>query len=269
MSSYSRLGIAAACGVALFFLVDLVLTHTASPDTRFWYGAGVRILVYAIAAIAAGRAAATFGWWSEDIGRPWTLFFVEFGLLLINYIIRRTAPNASMALDATLVIANIAQLWAYWLVSRMLQSAGIGYLMSSTRRIVLTVSALALAILISYSTLLTQWHALRNGTLNAASLIALITDVATFTLIAPLAISTFMLRGGQVFWVFAFLTISVCGWMFNEAGSWIATSLGSDNDVLRRVRMAGAATAALFNAAAAATQWLSARRAVAGAKSNA
>src|SRR5262249_7303535 len=94
----------------------------------------LRIVLYSIAVIAAGTAAARFGWWREHIGRAWTLFSLEFVCLLVNYVLRRQAPGAQVALDGTLVAANLAQIAAYWLMARVLTSAGIGYLIGGAKR---------------------------------------------------------------------------------------------------------------------------------------
>lgn len=268
MHSSGRMGYVAAGAVLLLVAVDLVMT-AVSPGAQVSYGVGVRYALYAVAAFAAGAAAATFGWWREPIGRPWTLFFIEFALLLVNYAMRRTAPDARLAQDVTLVVANLAQIGAYFLVSRMLHDAGLASIVSPARRVVLTIAALIVAVAISQASLVAQWQMIRAGQASTSSLIALLTDVITFTLIAPLAISTFALRGGQVFWIFAFLTLSVFGWMFNELGAEIAAHLGGSESILRTTRMAGIAVAALFNAAAATTLWASARRAMRGIEAHA
>src|SRR5205085_1296186 len=204
----------------------------------------LRIVLYGVAALAAGMAAARFAWWHEHIGRVWALFSLEFLLLLVNYILRRTEPGAATALNLTLIAANLAQMAAYWLVARLLTAAGLGYLISGAKRIALTAAALALAVLLCHASLLTQWQALRAGHLQPGALISVLTDVITFTLIAPLALSTLALRGGQLSWIFGFLTLSVFGWMLNSAAGAIVTS----PDAVRALRTAGVAVAALGNA---------------------
>ncbi len=220
-----------------------------------------RIFLYALATVAAGTAAAKFDWWREHAGRAWALFSLEFLLLLVNYIVRRIAPDAALTLNATLIVANVAQIAAYWLMARVLTAAGIGYLMSKGKSIVLTAVALAIAIALCHVSLLAQWQSLRMGHLQPGSLISVVADVITFTLVAPLAMSTLALRGGRLSWIFGFLTVSVFGWMINTG----APTLASSPDALRAIRTGGVAIAALFNAAAAATQTFAARRAMKGA----
>ena len=264
MRFLARFGVAAVCGVALLAVMDVLLFGNLSADGRNWYSVLVRVTLYGVAAIAAGMAASKFGWWNEHIGRAWTLFSLQFVVLLINYVLRRATPDANLALNITLIVANLAQIAAYWLMARSLSAAGIGYLMSGPKRILLTAAALAVAVLLSYAPLLEQWKLIQAGDLRPGSLISVLADVITFTLVAPLAMSTLALRGGQLFWIFGFLTISVFGWMINGAATSIADLAGGGSDAPRTIRMAGVAIAALFNAAAAATQWLAAHRTMRG-----
>jgi len=254
MSFFRRSGIAAACGVVILVLLDLFLTGALPPDVRPWYGAAVRIALYGFAAVAAGIAAARFGWWREYIGRAWSLFALEFLFLLINYILRRAAPGAAIAQNVTLIAANVAQIAAYWLMARVLAAAGIGSLISRAKKVVLIAAALAVAILLCHASLLAQWHLIRSANVQPGSLISVLADVITFTLVAPLAMNALTLRGGRLSWIFGFLTISVFGWMINTGATSIAEVFGGGADVLRSIRTAGVAIASLFNAAAAATQ---------------
>ena len=219
-----------------------------------------RIVLYALAAVAAGLAAARFAWWHEHVGRAWALFSVEFLLLLINYVLRRVAPDGRFTLNLTLIAANVAQIAAYWLMARILAAAGISYLISRAKRVLLTVVALVVAIVITQSSLVAQWQAIRGGDLQPGSLVSVLADVITFTLIAPLAMSAFVLRGGQLAWIFGFLTLSVLGWMINSGAPTIAALFGGGTEVLRNVRTAGVAMAVLFNAAAATMQLRAVRR---------
>lgn len=264
MSSFGRYGFFAACGVLLIVLLDVFVARGLDPDSRLVFLSIIRIGLYALAAALAATAAAKFGWWSEHIGRAWTLFSVEFLLLLINYILRRTLPEASSALGVTLIGANLAQIAAYWLMARSLHAAGIGYMMSRSRKILLTVVALAVAVVLCHASLRDQWEAIQAGTASAGSVISSLSDVITFTLVAPLAMSTLALRGGQVSWIFGFLTVSVLGWMVNEGGGSLVQYLGGSEHVLRTVRTTGVAIAALFNAAASTTQVVAANRAMKG-----
>lgn len=229
----------------------------------------MRSALYALTAMTAGVAASRFGWWREHIGRAWMLFSLEFLCLLVNYVLRQTGPDAGIALNATLVAANLAQIAAYWLMARVLATAGIAQLISRGTRASLTIAALAVAVLLCHVSLLAQWDAIRSGHLQPGSLISVLADVITFTLVAPLAMSALTLRGGQLSWIFVFLTISVFGWMINTGAPSIAIVLGGGTEALRAIRLAGVVIASLFNAAAAGAQSLATIRAMKGARADA
>jgi len=262
MTSFSRIGIGAACAVALLVLLDALLVPELSTGARFWYGTLNRVTLYALGAIAAGLAAGKFGWWTEHVGRAWALFCVEFLLLLVNYVLRRAAPDAQLALNASLVVANLAQIAAYWLMARTLTAAGLDYYGSRAKKVLIIAAALAVAVLLCYSSLTTEWQSIQAGDVRPGRLVSVLSDIITFVLIAPLLLTTFTLRGGRLFWIFGFLAISVFGWMVNQAGTSIGLFLGGGEEAGRVVRFAGVAVASLFNAAAAATQWLAADRAM-------
>lgn len=266
MSSFGRVALVAACAAVLLIVTDVLLAGRLSPDSRTWYGFFVRSALYAIAAIAAAMAAANLGWSGGRVAWAWTLFSLQFLLLLINYVLRRVTPDASAALTGTLVLANVAQVAAYWLIARVLAALGIGEgLTSITKRIVLTAVALAVAIILCQAPLLAQWQAIQSGDLRIGPLVSVLADVITFILIAPLAASALALRGGSLFWIFGFLTVSILGWMINSGAPSIAEFLVGGADSLRAVRMAGVVIASLFNAAAATTQSLVTVRAMRGA----
>jgi len=269
MSFFSRFALAAASAVVLILLIDVLVVGGLTADSRAWYAFLVRAALYALAAVASAIAAAKFGWWREHIGRAWTLFALEFVCLLVNYILRRAAPDARLALEATLVAANVAQIGAYWLMARIISAAGIGYVISRARRAMLTAAALALAVALCHVSLAQQWGLLLAGDIRLGSAISVLADVITFTLAAPLALSALALRGGQISWIFGFLTISVFGWMINTGAPSVADLLGGGPDALRSTRLAGIAIATLFNTAAAAAQVAASARAMKGVEADA
>lgn len=256
---------AAVCAAAVLILADVFVAARLSAEAQSAYSFAVRSALYALAAVAAGTAAGRVGWWSGYAGRAWTLFSLEFVLLLVNYLLRRSAPGATAALDATLVAANLAQIAAYWLMARMLAAAGMGHLTSPAKKILLTVVALGVAIALCHVSLEAQWQSLRAGEIKLGSLVSVLADVVTFTLIAPLAMSMLALRGGSLSWIFGLLTASVFGWMVNTGAPSIAALFGGAAGAPRSIRTAGVVIAALFNAAAAAAQSMAAIRAMKGA----
>ena len=236
-------------------LIDVFAGGAAGPI--------IRISLYSLGTVAACVAASQFGFWRERIGLGWTLFAIEFALLLINYILRRNAPDASTARNLTLVGANVAQIAAYWVMARVLNAAGFGQIFSPAKKAVITIGALAIALALCWPTLADHWALIAAGNARPASAISAVADVITFTLVAPLALSAIALRGGQISWIYGFLTLSVFGWMVNSGADAIAGVAGTS--AVRTVRLAGVVAAVLFHIAAAATQIVAARRTMKGA----
>jgi hypothetical protein len=125
------------------------------------------------------------------------------------------------------------------------------------------------AVILCHVSLLEQWNALRAGTMHPGALISVAADVITFTLVAPLAMSTLILRGGQLSWIFGLLTASVFGWMVNTGAPSVVALWGGGPDALRVIRLIGVVIATLFNAAAAVAQTVATMRVMKGAVSGA
>jgi hypothetical protein len=261
---FRRIAVVAACAVLLFAILETSLVPGLAITFRPWYTTITRTVLLAMVAATAALAAGTFGWWGEYVGRAWTLFLVEYSVLAVNTLLRRRAPSAGLALEATLIVANLAGIGAYWLMARSLTAAGLRYYGSTAKRVAVILLALLLAIVLCQSSILEAWHSIDAGQPQAGRLVSALADVLTFVLVAPLLLTTFALRGGQLVWVFGFLTTGTIGWMVNQGATSIAHTFGGGDRVARVIRNSGFAMACLFIAAAALTQWLAARRATRG-----
>jgi hypothetical protein len=264
--TFRSLAIAAFIGILAVAVLHMAVFPNLGDDARFWYSAVSRTLLLAMVALAAGLAAHRFGWWSEYVGRAWTLFFVEYAVLAIGEIARRAAPDAPLLNEICVVVANIAGIGAYVLMARSLAAAGLSDYGSRAKKIAVTVLALALAIALCYSPIVAGLQSLRTGDPSIGALVSPLADVITFVLVAPLLMTTFALRGGQLFWMFAFLTTGTAGWMVNQGASTIVGLIGGGDNAVRTGRMTGFAMACFLIAAAALTQWLAAQRALRGAR---
>lgn len=252
--SFRSVAVAAVAGVVVVALLYAVVYPGLSAGGQFWLNAVARVGMLALVAICAGLAAQAFGWWSEYVGRAWTLFFIEYALLTVSELLRRAAPDtASLASGALVIIANIAGIGAYVLMARSLDAAGLGDYTSRGKKVLAAAIALIAA------------AALCWGPITSASslngLVSPLADVITFVLVAPLLLTVIALRGGQLFWIFALLTAGTIGWMVNQGASTILRAMGAGENAMRTGRMTGFAMACFLIAAAAFTQWLAARRA--------
>jgi hypothetical protein len=263
--SFRSIAVAAATGVLLVALVQTFVVPALSTDTRLWYTTVTRTTLLALVALAAALAAQAFGWWSEYVGRAWTLFFIEYALLTTREILRRALPEATMAGQICVIAANVAGIGAYVLLARSLSAAGLDSSVSRRRRIAAGTVALAIGIALCYGSIASTLQSLRSGDPNFGALVSPLADVITFALVAPLLLTAFALRGGQTFWMFALLTAGTIGWMVNQGAGTILDLLGGSENAIRAGRMTGFAMACLLIAGAALTQWLAANRSVKGA----
>ena len=250
---FGTLGLLAAAGTLLVILADRLIAEGLNSAGRFWFSASVRGTLLALVVVAAGLAAHRFGWSRDYVGRAWTLFFITYLGLFAAEMLRRFAPGEAMAYQVVLIAANVAAIGAYWLMSRSMSAAGLEYYGSPWRRIAYLTLAAILAVALVQKSILTAT--------SAGSFVSALADLITFLLVAPLLLTAFAFRGGQLFWTYAFLTVGTFGWMFNQGASTVIRLAGGSDSPIRTGRIAGFAIACLFIAAAALAQWLAGARA--------
>jgi hypothetical protein len=262
------IGIWAASVVVMLAALDVIVVGRLGARASFWYYAVARMALFALVAICAGATAGKFRWWSEYAGRAWTLFLIAYSLLTVSEFARRFFPERPTTKEALVAVANLALIGAYALMARSLSAAGLHYLGSIGKQILFVVMAAALAVALCQGSLLTELDSIRAGNPHIGSLISVLADMITFLLVAPLLLTALSLRGGQVFWIFAFLAAGTFGWIVNQAAGSVLGSLGLQA-AIRTGRMVGFALACSFISAAALTQWLAAQRGTIGAGSHA
>lgn len=261
--TFRSIAILAACLVAVIVLADATVGSRLDVRAAFWYLSIVRTALLALVAVFAAVTASRFKWWQEYVGRAWTLFFIAYSLLALSEVARRFFPESRNVREGLVALGNLAVIGAYWLIARSLHAAGLGYYGSTASKIVFFVVIAALVIALCSGSLLNELRWARGGDPHPGSLLSVLADMITFVLVAPLLLTSFALRGGQQFWVFALLTAGTFGWMVNQAAGTVLRSAGLFA-VVPTGRMLGFALACCFIAAAAFTQWLAARRGTSG-----
>lgn len=144
-------------------------------------------------------------------------------------------------------------------MARSLRAAGLRYHGSSVTRIVFMLIVVVVAVGLVYDSILTELEAFRAGKPALSHLVSAVADLITFVLVAPLLLTTFAFRGGELYWTFGFLTIGTFGWVLNQAARRILELVGRV-DLVASGRMVGFALACLFTAAAAFTHFLAVYR---------
>jgi hypothetical protein len=261
--AYRALALSALLGVAAVALAEgfVVGSLPADGPAAFWYYAGLRCGFLFLVAVAAGLAARVLHWWREYLGKAWTLLCAAYLFLFVSEV-TANLPSVSWMDEPSLVLGNLCGLSACWLLARALEAAGLGYGGPPWRKIVVTLVALAVAVGLVHGALRDELAELRAGRPHPGQIVSAVTDIATFVLVAPLLLTTLTLRGGQLFWIYLFLTLGAFGWMVNQGSALVADVLELGDGATRGGQMVGYVGACWCFTAAALAQWLSTRRAV-------
>jgi hypothetical protein len=174
-----------------------------------------------VGAAAACVAAALRYSWGDRLYAAWLLFAVNLLLLLIKDVL--FGPHSgdfgihltpAHARGALVVSGNLATVIAMMLLAGAWRAAGFGELESRSRRVAAQLTTVALAAATTGYALVVNVSALRHGTPGAIEHVASdVGDFVTFSLVAPLAMVTFALRGGALFWPWLLIVLSKIGWM--------------------------------------------------------
>jgi hypothetical protein len=174
-----------------------------------------------VGAAAACLAAALRYTWGDRLHAAWLLFALNLVLLLAKDVL--FGPQSAQlgihlalthARGALVVSGNLATVVAMLLLAGAWRAAGFGELVSWQRRVVAQLASIALALATTGWAFVVNLAALQHGTPRAIEHLASdVGDFLTFSLVAPLALVTFALRGGTLFWPWLFIVLSKIAWM--------------------------------------------------------
>lgn len=174
-----------------------------------------------VAAAAACVGAALRYTWGDWLYAAWLLFALNL-LLLLSKDVLFGPQSAHLGIHLTLAHAraalvisgNLATVIAMLLLAGAWRAAGFGGLISLQQRVLAQLASIALALATTGFAFAVNLAALRHGTPGAVEHLASdVGDFLTFSLIAPLALVTFALRGGTLFWPWLFIVLSKLAWM--------------------------------------------------------
>ena len=222
--------IAVAYGVAL-----AAAPAVSRPLVYFGFVEGLRVLAALACTAAALRYSA-----GDRMLVAWLLFALNLVLLLIKDVLFGAqlhlwsgAADAALLRSGLVIAGNLATVVAMALLAGTWRSAGLGQLESRGRRIAATLTAVALATLTAGFAMSVNLRGLEHGHGGALEHLASdLGDFATFCLIAPLALVTFALRGGTLFWAWLFVVLSKLGWMVFD----VLIGLGEANHSSARLK---------------------------------
>jgi hypothetical protein len=267
--NFRSLAILATVATAVLVIADTLLFQTLDPQVRPIYNGSLRTTLLLLVALGAALAANRFGWLREYMGRAWTAFCVAYTLLAMAEIVRRVLMGSNgFFAQLCVILGNVAIVIGTFMIARAFTRAGLDFEASRSKTIIATAISLLLALALCHDSILFNFQAMIAGEATAGAMVSPLADVITFALVAPLFLTAFALRGGQQFWIFAFLTTGTIGWMLNQGWDIVGPAIGFTSDPsIRTGRIAGFVIACVFIAAAAFTQWLAARRTTQGAAS--
>ncbi|HEX9984506.1 MAG TPA: hypothetical protein VGF69_14695 [Thermoanaerobaculia bacterium] len=241
--------ILAVVAVLALTAADAFVVYRLEDPVRYAGHATLRAVALALAAIAAALTAARFGWFSEYVGRGWTLLSVLYALLTISYVLNRVGVKSQGLADSMTIAGNVAAIGAFWLFGRALRKAGLQFYGPSGVKVAVFAAAVAIAAVLVMPTVLDIYRSNAGGFSRTAEFISAFADMATFILVAPLLLTLWSFRGGQLSWVYGCLALSTLGWMLNQAADDLLPQAA-----VRDAQMAGLFLACMAVAAAAYSQ---------------
>jgi len=217
--TYRTVSVSVAVAVVALTAIDAFIVYKLQEPGRFIGHVVLRLFCFGIASLAAGLAAQRYHWWDEYVGRAWTLLFILYALITVREAINRLAPEAGAAGEALVIAGNVAAVGAFWLFGRVLHSAGLEFYGSRMLKIGVFLVAVAIACALVLPTIISSLTDAMPGIRRASSLASAAADMITFILVAPLLLTVWSFRGGQLSWIYGFLALSTIGWMINQAAN--------------------------------------------------
>ncbi|HUR81902.1 MAG TPA: hypothetical protein VM733_14145 [Thermoanaerobaculia bacterium] len=235
-------------------VVDAFVVYGLQDPTRYVAHATLRSLALGIAAVTAAMTAARFRWAGEYVGRAWTLLFTLYAFLTVSYVLNRVGIKDQMLADVMTIAGNLAAIGAFWLFSRALRKAGLQFYGPASVKIGVIVAAVAVASVLVVPTMIDIWRSDAGLLSRVADFVSSGADFVTFMLVAPLLLTLWSFRGGQLSWVYGCLALSTIGWMINSAADNLLPEVA-----VREAQMTGLFLACMAVAAAAYSQLATSR----------
>jgi hypothetical protein len=202
----------------------------------------VSILAVGAAALGSFVAALTLSA-GDYMRRPWALMGLCYGVLVVNTLLFRTTSRfeaqdisaLSVALSGVLIFAgNVCSVWGTVQIARAWRVAGLDLRVPSEVRWLAIGVSLAIAYALVGDLTRQDLQTLAGGDLRVLPSLASNTgDVVSLTLVAPILLTAFALRGGNLGWPWSLLAFASLGWLMYGAAPLVGAYLGVDESLLR------------------------------------
>lgn len=250
-----------------FALVAFLLALAVTPPAD--HAAVYRIEIeIAKSAALFGCAAAAFRFGRGDYLRTaWLLFGQCYLLILVDDVLLRAdmgalgnEPWAPVASGAVVLVANVGQLIGVVMIARVWRVAGFELAGSRMVRRAVVVVAVVIALVAAGDLAVTSAREIAHGqTASSVDLFSSISDIISFSLIAPFLLTAIAFRGGSLGWTWALLTASLFGWLLFDATLSFGAALSANADLVQRVSESARLLACGFGMSAGVAQRLAVR----------
>lgn len=222
-----------AASLALTVAVLVAASLAPSPELR--EAVLLRAVQVSKVLAAGGAIAAALAFERGDyLRRAWALQALAM-ILLLRDVPLGALPEGARVFGAEVLVvsrvfitaANVAGVYATWLLARAWQVAGIELPGSPLRKALLVGAVLLLAIAITGVPLarnVAGWSA--GADVPLGILVSLAGDTLSICLIAPLLLTVLAMRGGMLVWPWGILSASMVCWLLFDAGE-LAMQLGA------------------------------------------
>lgn len=211
------------------------------------------------AAALIGCAAAAFRFAPGDYLRnAWLLQAQCYLFILIADGFFRTGVGiwsgrswSPLASGLVILVANVGQLIGTFMLARVWRVAGFDLAGSRGVRIAVQVGAIVVALAAGGPLAVSGFRDLRAGqTIALIDLVSSISDIASFSLMAPFLLTAIALRGGSLAWTWGLFTASLGGWLLFDATFSYGPLLGWSPVLVRQVAEGARVLACLFGLSA-------------------
>ena len=209
--------------IATLAIASTVFADPASADALGRFTLGLRFFARFVAVLGCFAAMSVFER-GEGTYRGWALLAFSSTLTLVRDLLYRLVFHSQetpmeQGMNATLVVvSNLAQIVAVFLLARAWRAAAIGLAAGSARTRIVTIAIGILALVVVGPAILGHTKTMAGGDFSALpELVASIVDLLSFFLIAPILLTALSLRGSSFSWPCALLAACLASWLFYDA----------------------------------------------------
>jgi hypothetical protein len=219
---------------AAIYLVARAIAGGDGPRFTF-----IEIMLVKSFALSGCLAAATRYERGDRMRTIWMLFVLDFALLIGKDAVtspvlalgpRFLGPTLATALRTVFMVgANLAGTIAWIVLARTFRVAGVTLAASPTaQRIVVFATIIISIIIVGVGTLHDVRQLAQGGQEMFLHIVSDVADVVGFSLVAPVALAAWSLRGGSLFWPHLYLTACTFTWMLYDMTDALAVTLHLD-----------------------------------------